>query len=108
MAANIIVPDSWVVVCINTRGNPSTFKLLTSYSQGCASGPSWRLSSPIAHVTQRPDYYHITTQSGSYYHCWNGALGLTEVTRERLQQWQQQSKDLSYTITEFNIRAIKL
>lgn len=78
--SNTHKPDLWQLVQFNSTATP-TYHILASWYGGYLGSDSWRLSTQIELVEDHPDYWLVTTRSGSQYelvrhpHCW-GMSGL--------------------------------
>lgn len=78
-------PDLWQLVKFNSTATP-TYHILSSWYGGYVNSDSWRLSTQIRLVEDHPDYWLVTTTSGSQYqlsrhqHCW----GMSSLSRQVL------------------------
>lgn len=69
--SNTHKPDMWQLIQLRSKDpastNPPTFHVLSSWWGGWTGSDSWRLSTQITQVKDHPDYWLVTTRSGSQY-----------------------------------------
>ena len=87
-----ITPDRWVVLEI-TSDEGVHRKILSAWLGGYADGDSWRMSSAIADETEMKHYNEYVTESGSTYRCLHAHEGLTDITRNILEQLREKHPD---------------
>jgi hypothetical protein len=70
------VPDKWVVVKIEGKNVPLTYKVFGCWYGGYLGSNSWKLNSGIKVVTEEKKYWLFEGFSGSVYKCFKGRYGL--------------------------------
>lgn len=68
-------PDKWVVIKIEGKKFPLTYKVFACWYGGYLNGDSWKMNSGITEVTKKEDYYLFKGYSGSVYRCHKQAYG---------------------------------
>ena len=69
MSENTHIPENWVLIKIQPKGEPVGFKVLGSWRGGYLYGDSWRINSGISSYESHKDYYIFHGYSGSKYKC---------------------------------------
>ena len=69
-------PDKWVVVKIEGKNVPLTYKVFGCWFGGYAGSNSWKLNSGIKAVTEAGDNWLFEGYSGSVYKCYKKAYGM--------------------------------
>ena len=59
-------PDVWELIRITNDG-ANIDKILSGWYGGYANGDSWRFSSRISKMEERPGYFYVVTESGTEY-----------------------------------------
>jgi len=72
-------PDRWAVITFSTDEGDLD-KVLGGWYGGYLGSDTWRMNSGIKKVEEYPDYFLFYGYSGSVYHCYKGAYGLTNLT----------------------------
>ena len=70
------VPDCWVVVKIEGKNVPLTYKVFACWRGGYLNGDSWKLNSGIKAVTEGEDNWLFEGFSGSIYKCFKERYGM--------------------------------
>ena len=70
------VPDKWVVVKIEGKNVPLTYKVFGCWYGGYTGSNSWKLNSGIKAVTEDEDSWLFEGYSGSVYKCYKGIYGM--------------------------------
>ena len=73
---NEYVPDKWLVVKIEGKDVPLTYKVFACWYGGYLNGDSWKLNSGITKATKEENYYLFEGYSGSVYKCYENCYGL--------------------------------
>jgi hypothetical protein len=73
---NEYVPDKWLVIKIEGKYVPLTYKVFACWYGGYLNGDSWKLNSGITKVTEEDDCYLFEGYSGSVYKCRENSYGL--------------------------------
>lgn len=68
-------PDKWVVVKIEGKEFPLTYKVFACWYGGYLNGDSWKMNSGITKVTKEEDFYLFEGYSGSVYKCHEKTYG---------------------------------
>lgn len=68
-------PDKWVIVKIEGKDAPLTYKVFACWYGGYLGSDSWKLNSGIAKVTKEEDCYLFEGYSGSVYKCHKNTYG---------------------------------
>ena len=66
---NEYIPDKWLVVKIEGKDVPLTYKVFACWYGGYLNGDSWKLNSGITKVTKEDGFYLFEGYSGSVYKC---------------------------------------
>lgn len=66
---NTYTPDKWLVVKIEGKNVPLTYKVFACWYGGFLNGDSWKMNSGIKKVTSKRGYYEFEGYSGSVYKC---------------------------------------
>jgi hypothetical protein len=70
-------PDKWLVVKIEGKEFPLTYKVFGCWYGGYMGSNSWKLNSGIKAVTEgEDDYWLFEGFSGSVYKCFKGRYGM--------------------------------
>ena len=72
---NEYIPDKWVVVKIEGKEFPLTYKVFACWYGGYLNGDSWKMNSGITKVTKEKDCYLFEGYSGSVYKCHEKTYG---------------------------------
>jgi len=70
------IPDTWVMIKIDTDKGYPYYKIFASWSGGYTTGDSWRMNSGVESVTEDDDYYYFKGLSGSVYQCRKTGYGI--------------------------------
>jgi hypothetical protein len=69
------VPDKWVIIKIEGKNVPLTYKVFACWFGGYLGSNSWKLNSGITKVTKDGEFYLYKGHSGSVYRCHKEAYG---------------------------------
>jgi len=72
---NTCTPDKWVVVKIEGKDVPLTYKVFACWYGGFLNGDSWKMNSGINKVTKKKNCWYFEGFSGSTYECYKGRYG---------------------------------
>ena len=72
---SIYTPDKWVVVKIEGKDVPLTYKVFACWYGGFLNGDSWKMNSGITKTTKKKNYWCFEGTSGSVYECHKKAYG---------------------------------
>ena len=75
--SNEYIPDKWLVVKIEGREFPLTYKVFACWHGGYLDGDSWKLNSGITKATKEDNLYQFKGYSGSVYSCSEKRYGAT-------------------------------
>jgi len=64
------IPDKWVVVKIEGKDVPLTYKVFACWYGGFLNGDSWKMNSGIKKVTKKKNCWYFEGFSGSVYECY--------------------------------------
>lgn len=70
------IPEKWVVVKLEAKGTPLTYKIFANWYGGYLNGDSWKLNSGIKAVSESKHYYLFEGFSGSIYKCFKNNYGM--------------------------------
>jgi len=68
-------PDKWLVVKIEGKDVPLTYKVFACWYGGYLNGDSWKLNSGITKATKEDNCYSFEGYSGSVYKCHEDCYG---------------------------------
>jgi hypothetical protein len=68
--------DKWVVIKIEGKHVPLTYKVFACWYGGYLGSNSWKLNSGITKVTKDGEFYLFEGHSGSVYKCHKKAYGM--------------------------------
>ena len=69
-------PDKWVVIKIEGKDVPLTYKVFACWYGGYDGSDSWKLNSGIKYVTEDDTSFIFVGYSGSTYKCYKGYYGV--------------------------------
>lgn len=88
MSGNVYTPDRWVILKLNSDVGSST-KILASWYGGFAGSDSWKLSSGNEAVHDCGTYWEIPQASGSVYHLYKNAVGMSMYATAQLERFRK-------------------
>jgi hypothetical protein len=94
MSTNTYYPDCWVIVEISGAETKTHHKVLAGFIGGYVHGNSWRLSSAIAKIVDRGEFYEIHNYTGSIYYCDKNTEQFNYYTQSIYQQQQIAAKGI--------------
>jgi hypothetical protein len=94
------IPNTWIVVEIESKSLGKIQKVLAGWSGGYLDGDSWRLSSGITDIKETDDEWIITNESGSIYHCRKTARRFNTMTGSVFDYYKNRAEeqDAGFTI----------
>jgi hypothetical protein len=92
------VPDKWVVVKIEGKEFPLTYKVFGCWYGGYLGSNSWKLNSGISKVTEAEDHWLFEGYSGSVYSCNENRYGATMYGYGVLQNIIEKSKEAGVNV----------
>jgi hypothetical protein len=69
------IPDKWIVIKIEGKNVPLTYKVFACWFGGYLGSNSWKLNSGITKVTKDGEFYNFEGHSGSVYKCHKETYG---------------------------------
>lgn len=66
---NTYTPDKWVVIKIEGKDIPLTYKVFACWYGGYLNGDSWKMNSGIKKVSKKKNCWYFEGFSGSTYEC---------------------------------------
>lgn len=91
-------PDKWLVVKIEGKNVPLTYKVFACWHGGYLDGDSWKLNSGITKVTKEGNFYLFEGHSGSVYSCNENCYGATMYGYGVLQNIIEKSKEAGVNV----------
>jgi hypothetical protein len=73
---NEYIPEKWVVVKIEGKNVPLTYKVFGCWYGGYAGSDSWKLNSGIKTLSESEESYLFEGFSGSIYKCFKERYGM--------------------------------
>jgi hypothetical protein len=73
---NEYIPDKWVVVKIEGKNVPLTYKVFGCWYGGYTGSDSWKLNSGIKTLSESEESYLFEGFSGSIYKCFKERYGM--------------------------------
>lgn len=92
------VPDSWVIVEINSQQHGKIQKVLAGWYGGYLYGESWKLNSGIEDVQIDGKVYNFIGHSGSVYSCYHANERLSGYLNSVYMSLEKDLKELGATI----------
>ena len=96
--SNEYIPDKWVVVKIEGKEFPLTYKVFACWHGGYLDGDSWKMNSGITKVTKEDNFYQFKGYSGSVYSCNKKRYGATMYGYGVLDSIIKKSKESGVTV----------
>lgn len=94
MSTNTYYPSCWVIVEVTGTETNTHHKVLAGFPGGYTYGNSWRLSSAVAKIVDRVEFYEIYTYTGSAYYCAKNSEAFNYYTQSIYRQQQMLAKNL--------------
>jgi hypothetical protein len=91
-------PDKWLVVKIEGKEYPLTYKVFACWYGGYFNGDSWKLNSGITKVTKEENFYLFEGYSGSVYRCHENCYGLNMYCHSVLNNIIEKSKEAGVNV----------
>jgi hypothetical protein len=95
---NEYTPDKWLVIKIEGKDVPLTYKVFACWHGGYLDGDSWKLNSGITKVTKEDGFYLFEGYSGSVYSCNENCYGATMYGYGVLQNIIEKSKEAGVNV----------
>lgn len=95
---NTYTPDKWVVVKIEGKDVPLTYKVFACWYGGYLNGDSWKMNSGIKKATKKKNCWCFEGFSGSTYECYKGRYGTNMYGGGVLEGIIEKSKDIGVNV----------
>jgi len=95
---NEYTPDKWLVVKIEGKEYPLTYKVFACWYGGYLNGDSWKLNSGITKAIKEENWYLFEGYSGSVYSCSEKRYGATIYGHGILHDIIEKSKEAGINI----------
>jgi len=92
------IPDKWVVVKIEGKEFPLTYKVFGCWFGGYLGSNSWKMNSGIKYASEGDNCYLFEGYSGSIYKCYKNTYGTHMYGRGVLEDIIEKSKEHGVTI----------
>jgi hypothetical protein len=91
-------PDKWVVVKIEGKDIPLTYKVFACWYGGYLNGDSWKMNSGIKKATKKKNCWFFKGFSGSVYECHEGRYGTNMYGGGVLESFIERAKEVNTII----------
>jgi len=95
---SVYTPDKWVVVKIEGKDVPLTYKVFACWYGGYLNGDSWKMNSGIKKVSKKKNCWYFEGFSSSIYECHKERYGTNMYGGGVLQNIIEKAKEHDTTI----------